>query len=341
METKTDSSAQTFVDSLLTEGAKIKCDETSESFTTHKDLPPFYDEELFKKGQQFFYKHIFAFFVNKCLGLVAVLAVPSILRILMFTKMSNTCVTSYRRYMATIFHMMVWYDSDFKPGSRLWRSIEAVRDKHNSASRRGCTAGLVGITQKDMALTQFGFMGIALTRSKYIGIHEGTEEEWRAFLHVWRVVGYLMGIEDRFNLCSGTVEETRQICDLLIDQVFRPHVEQKDKDFLAMSSYMVNGLWSMSPMLKFESIMCYLHALLQTPNGALKPTYMPLNFSQYFSFRLGVAVAHSLRWSWWRIYHNYTKIVSLWLMKVFPFLGYYQFGYANSHVYILDDDRDK
>lgn len=53
------------------------------------------------------------------------------------------------------------------------------------------------INQKDMALTQFGFMGFALVRNKMVGIHEATEEEWKAFVHVWRVIGYILGIEDK------------------------------------------------------------------------------------------------------------------------------------------------
>ncbi|KAJ8944699.1 hypothetical protein NQ314_009406 [Rhamnusium bicolor] len=174
----TDSSAQKFVDSLLTEGAKVSCDESSEHFNHCDELPPFYDEQLYKRGQNFFYKHLFGLFFSKCLGLLTVLAIPTILKILMHTKMSSTNMTAYKRYMATIFHMMVWYQSDFKPGS-------------------SCSAGLHRISQKDMALTQFGFMGISLVRSKKVGIHEASDEEWEAFLHVWRVIGYLMGIEDR------------------------------------------------------------------------------------------------------------------------------------------------
>lgn len=59
-------------------------------------------------------------------------------------------------------------------------------------------AGFNKISQKDMALTQFGFMGFAVIRSKNIGIPDANEEELKAFIHVWKVIGYLLGIEDRY-----------------------------------------------------------------------------------------------------------------------------------------------
>lgn len=44
-----DFNAHDFVQELLSEGATIACDETSEAFNGNGNLPPFYDEELFKR----------------------------------------------------------------------------------------------------------------------------------------------------------------------------------------------------------------------------------------------------------------------------------------------------
>lgn len=85
----------------------------------------------------------------------------------------------------------------FKFISSLWKSLAEVNNKHSYASKKSCSAGLNKISQKDMALTQFGFMGFPLCRPEQIGIYHATEEELQAFTHVWRVVGYFMGIEDR------------------------------------------------------------------------------------------------------------------------------------------------
>ncbi|KAG5862169.1 hypothetical protein JTB14_000530 [Gonioctena quinquepunctata] len=115
---KADLSAQDFVDLLLTEGAKVTCDETNENFVKNDRIPPFYDERLFRKGQEFYKKHSFSMIAAKFFGLISVLAIPTILKILIFTKMSSSVLTAYKRYVATVYHMAVWYDNDFKPGSK-------------------------------------------------------------------------------------------------------------------------------------------------------------------------------------------------------------------------------
>lgn len=70
-----------------------------------------------------------------------------------------------------------------------------VRGKHCAASKSACNA-YGPITQQDMALTQFGFMGFALIHAEYLGV-QGSEAEIEGFLHFWRTVGHFMGIKDR------------------------------------------------------------------------------------------------------------------------------------------------
>ncbi|XP_018563854.1 uncharacterized protein LOC108905468 [Anoplophora glabripennis] len=335
------SSAQEFVNNLLNEGAKYTCDDLSEDFLNRDDLPSFYNEEIFRRGQRFFYKHVFALLFSKILGLITVLSVPSILKVVIFTKMSGTEVTAYKRYAANILHMMVWYGSDFKPGSKLWKSIANIREQHNSTSNRICSAGMNRITQKDMAIGQFAFLGISLCRSKTLGIHKTSNQEWEAFIHVWRVIGYLIGIEDRFNLCDGTLEEVRERCNILMVQVFRPNIEQKDENFIKMSRYMVHGLWCINILIKFETVMYYLHILTQNEisNMKLQSTCYKLNSSQKFNLNLLITIVYMLSWNWFRIFLNYFQILSLWLMKVFPVLAAYQFGLSNARVRILSNNK--
>jgi hypothetical protein len=52
-----------------------------------------------------------------------------------------------------------------------------------------------------MVITQFGFMGYALIRPDFLGIHHGNDEDREGFVHLWAVVGSLLGIKDEFNLC--------------------------------------------------------------------------------------------------------------------------------------------
>lgn len=53
-----------------------------------------------------------------------------------------------------------------------------------------------GINQTDMAFTQWGFLGLLICYPKNFGVHYATEEDFEAFCHLWRNIGYQLGIED-------------------------------------------------------------------------------------------------------------------------------------------------
>lgn len=70
------------------------------------------------RAQKLFNDNIFAMFAGKLIGLISVLAIPSILKILDYTKESGTSMKAYRRYLATIYHTVTWYKEELKPGSK-------------------------------------------------------------------------------------------------------------------------------------------------------------------------------------------------------------------------------
>lgn len=82
---------------------------------------------------------------------------------------------------------------------RFLDSLKIVRKKHCVAFRRSSEAGLQRISQLDMALTQFGFMGFTLLSGDYLGVNNNSEE-LEGLIHFWRVVGSMLGMEDKFVL---------------------------------------------------------------------------------------------------------------------------------------------
>lgn len=82
---------------------------------------------------------------------------------------------------------------------RIWKSLSEVRHRHNSASRRSAKTGASRVTQRDMALTQFGFIGFILAEPKKLGIQfPEYERDIEGFVHFWRVIGWMLGIEDKY-----------------------------------------------------------------------------------------------------------------------------------------------
>lgn len=48
-----------------------------------------------------------------------------------------------------------------------------------------------------MALAQFGFIGFTMVSGDYLGV-KTTDEEMEGVVHLWRVIGSMLGMEDKF-----------------------------------------------------------------------------------------------------------------------------------------------
>jgi hypothetical protein len=141
------------------------------------------------------------------MGLLAILAIPSILNVLVHTNKSSTDMTAYKRYMQTIYHTLTWFRHDLKPGTKSWKSLEAVRKFHFSASRSAKNANVGMISQKDMAITQYGFIGFVVLSRNEIGI-QSSQKEIEDFCHLWRVLGHVIGIKNEYELSTSTLTRT-------------------------------------------------------------------------------------------------------------------------------------
>ncbi|EGI69937.1 PREDICTED: uncharacterized protein LOC105153295 [Acromyrmex echinatior] len=226
---------------ILNEGSKNIMD-----FNNMKpEIPSFYDEKKFRLGQQAFHNNIFSMMIAKLCGLVSLLAISTILDVVMFTKKSGTPCLAYRRYAETVLHTCVWHkkDPNGKPNEFL-ESLKIVRRKHCVAFKRSTEAGVHKPTQLDMALAQFGFVGYIIVCEKYVGINT-TPEEMEGVVHLWRVIGSMLGIDDKFNICAGTVEETRALCQRILEEVFVPCLANRNKNehFDQMGNVLLQSLW--------------------------------------------------------------------------------------------------
>lgn len=92
-------------------------------------------------------------------GLLTLLAEPRGLQMLASTGRSSTAETARTRYVSTVLHVQRWYKLDLAPGSASWASLQRVRRLHLAASNASQRTGGGMITQAELALTTFGFMG--------------------------------------------------------------------------------------------------------------------------------------------------------------------------------------
>ncbi|CAH0402805.1 unnamed protein product [Chilo suppressalis] len=229
------------------------------------ELPENFDEKLFNQGRRFFWDHSYALSNSMLLGLVAVFAVPSILRILVSTRRSNSSYTAYKRYLSTHLHTMSWFENELKPGSISWQSLYTVRTRHIKAGMAAKIKGLGVVSQRDVALTQFGFLGFALLKPDKFGVSQLQEGDWDAYVYFWKVIGHMIGLEDRYNICRNSAEETRQVCQMLLERVYTPCLENVPEYFEHAARVMLDGMWSVNPTVDVDAMLYFTRYLADVP----------------------------------------------------------------------------
>lgn len=127
--------------------------------------------------------------------------------------------------------------------------------------------------------------------------------------------------------------ETQEICNILLTKVFHPEIRKKDEEFLSMSYYFLKGIWVVAPYFQFKSILCILDNITRSSyQNMAKPVYYELNWFQRCHYWLLVNFGKVLQYDWIRISNNYHFLFSVFLMKWFPFIGYFYYGVKRATV---------
>src|SRR6218665_1239625 len=92
-----------------------------------------------------------------------------------------------------------------------------------------------------MALVQSSFTALILMYSSNFGI-KCTKEELEDYVFFWRGIGYLLGIKDEFNICSGNYDETYRVCkEIGYEIVYRSLLKPAPK-YETLSTACINGV---------------------------------------------------------------------------------------------------
>lgn len=68
----------------------------------------------------------------------------------------------------------------------------------------------------------------------------------------------------RYNLCTGSIDETRGLCRRVLDEVFLPCLATENKDFDEMSRNMLVGLWPVNPYIDPNAYVAFTLTLAST-----------------------------------------------------------------------------
>lgn len=233
---------------------------------------------------------------------------------------------------------------------RSWKSLQAVRRGHIIASKYAEKGESGFISQRDMALTQFGFMGYIVLTPHKLGI-QISRADLEAFVHFWRVLGHMIGIQDNYNLCTDSYETTKHRLKLILSDVYRPCLENTGNDFMIMARALIEGLWCFNPLLDTDAFIYFTKWLTKCKNyiyyesdprvidedleGSRK---IISSYNWYTRWILYVQMSshtylanfQSFRW-----YFNSQVWLAQHIIYWCPFLGFFKFGIKNSYVRIL------
>lgn len=145
---------------------------------------------------------------------------------------------------------------------RSHESVAVVRGHHLRGSAAARRAGLPGISQLDLVLTQFAFCGIAVVRRKQLHV-DASDKEILDFIHVWRTLGFLFGIQDRFNICQfdSDIRATDQVLEEVCTKWLGPALVSPPPEFDHMSQALLEGSWCMMPVLEYHSFLNFTQVL--------------------------------------------------------------------------------
>lgn len=230
------------------------------------------------------------------------------------------------------------------------------------------------INQRDMAVTQNSFMGHVVACHDTFGMPYDPEN-FLALCHFWRVIGYMLGIEDRFNLCAGdNLAEIKSRSQAIFRHMIVPGMLHAPSDFQMMTDAYFEGLGGLSSEFEPEKFIYISKKTSLVPGFYIteeecqqQKLYMK-KYAHYIPDAkaiLGDMKNHpkrckafeALKWSnrWDIIFTNYLLLnivpkspllrnlfnfihsVRIFFLKHFPVLAMWKFGYSNAWVSVLKE----
>ncbi|XP_046748364.1 uncharacterized protein LOC124412498 [Diprion similis] len=138
-----------------------------------------------------------------------------------------------------------------------------------------------GINQTEMVLTQWCFVGLLVSFPESFGVHYASEEDLEAFCHLWRSIGYQLGVEDEYNFCRGTLEDIRRRTHDYLESWIKPNLRNVSPEWEHMMRCVVTGLSAVVSDTTYESALLFLTEMLDLPMPRLNASLSYLEWCRH------------------------------------------------------------
>ena len=168
----------------------------------------------------------------------------------------------------------------------------------------------LAISQRDMVLTQFAFIGLIVMHPNKFGIHKDVPGTLDRLIYFWRVIGSLLGIKDEHNLCNGTIEDVRKRCHEVFNECFRPALKNLNPERFQMCRQILIGSQEWVYCTRFRSTMRYL---FETVNIQQEKIWYGFSFMEWFCYiALKNVMTYGLRFAAIRFLLNQLFRLAIW-----------------------------
>lgn len=224
---------------------------------------------------------------------------------------------------------------------RAWESLQYVRKIHYTVSRRAEKNGVGIVSQKDMAITQYAFVGSQLLSPEKLGV-KASRQQLEDFSHYWRVLGYLLGIEDRFNVCGETLDDTLGRLEAMREDLLLPNFINLDPKIESYIRIAVEGMKGFEPWLNDDVQLFTVKRLIGVPTssffaieGGSNDDYKNLGLYARFRVATDVVIFEYLSSLWaFRWAFNIMRL-SFSVFEIFPVFAILKFGKKYAYVKVL------
>lgn len=113
-------------------------------------------------------------------------------------------------------------------------------------------------------------------------------------------------------------------------------MEKKDKDFLDMSGYLIDGMWSFLPLLNHACMLTCSYSLLSIKDDTvgIEDLYLKLKGYSQLNFMAANWIMKIQKYNWIRLFNNFVMNIIIWFSRWFPVLALVRFGIFKSYVKI-------
>ena len=210
------------------------------------ELPPDFDIMKFNRGRHFFKENIYSCTKAMFFSLIIGMSIPEFLEALIFTEETNTPAKALKRYLYTYSHVLKWhYGNVWDKTSTAHKSILLVRSMHDKVRNKMHAAhsdrNRQFLSQYDMGVVLSGFMGGVIMYPRFGGII-CSRSDLDDYVYFWYGIGYLLGIEDRYNICARGLDDALIFCKEIEQEIVYRSMQKPPDEYTEMTNALLSSV---------------------------------------------------------------------------------------------------